>query len=146
MTFQKPQQSADFILDCSVTMAWCFEDEVTNYTENVFDSLINTKAMAPSLWTLEVANVLLIAQRKKRISRMKTIEFKDSLNLLPIQVDHTTGYRALSGIMELADETGLTIYDAAYLELAFHFSLPLATLDQALKKAAKKMNIEVYSP
>jgi len=135
-----------FVLDCSVTMAWCFEDEMTDYTEAVFDSLTKAKAMVPSLWVLEVANVLLCAQRKKRINKMRTIEFKDSLNLLPIQIDHTTAYRAMGSIMELADETGLTIYDAAYLELALHSALPLATLDQNLKKAAKKMNIGIYTP
>lgn len=144
MIILEAQQSADFVLDCSVTMAWCFEDEVTEYTENVFDSLASKKAFVPSLWPLEVANVLLFAQRKKRISKMKAMEFKDALSLLPILTDYATAHRAMGSIMELANETGLTIYDAAYLELALHHSLPLATLDQNLKKAAKKMDIEIF--
>ncbi len=136
---------ADFVLDCSVTMAWCFEDEVTDYSENILDCLQGSKAaVVPSLWTLEVANVLLQAQRKKRIIKMKSIEFKDSLNLLPIQIDHTLGYKGMSSIMELAEETGLTIYDAAYLELALHHAIPIATLDLDLKKAARKMHIELF--
>lgn len=136
---------ADFVLDCSVTMSWCFEDEVTDYSENILDGLQGSiAAVVPSLWTLEVANILLMAQRKKRINKIKSIEFKDSLNLLPIQVDHTMGYRGKSSIMELAEETGLTIYDAAYLELAIHNSIPIATLDLDLKKAARKMNIELF--
>lgn len=137
-------QSVDFVLDCSVTMAWCFEDEVTEYTEKVFDSLTETRAIVPSLWLLEVANVLLCAQRKKRLGKLKALEFKDVLGLLPISIDQNAVHRAMSSTMELADETGLTIYDATYLELALHHSLPLATLDQDLKKAAKKMGIKLY--
>ena len=139
------QQDANFILDCSVTMAWCFEDEITDYSENVFNALITAKAIVPSFWTLEVANVLLLAQRKKRISHIKATEFKSSLNLLPIQVDHSTAHRAMNSIMEIAEETNLTIYDATYLELALHTSLPLATLDQDLKKAARKMRVKLYT-
>lgn len=135
----------DFVLDCSVTMAWCFEDEITEYSENVFNSLKELKAIAPSLWSLEVANVLLFAQRKKRINKLTAIEFKDSLNLLPIQIDHSTGYRSLTSIMELAEETQLIIYDATYLELALHHDLPIATLDQDLKRAAKKLHIDLFS-
>lgn len=138
-------QNTDFVLDASVTMAWCFEDEVTDYSENVFSSLTGTKAIVPSLWALEVANVLLLAQKRKRISKMKSAEFKDCLNLLPIQIDHSTSQRAMSSIMELAEEAHLTIYDATYLELALHMSLPLATLDQELKKAANKMKVKLYS-
>lgn len=135
----------DFVLDCSVTMAWCFEDEITEYSEDVFNSLKELKAIAPPLWSLEVANVLLFAQRKKRITKLTAIEFKDSLNLLPIQIDHNIGYRSLTSIMELAEETQLTIYDATYLELALHHDLPIATLDQDLKKTAKKLNIELFN-
>ena len=137
-------QDMDFILDASVTMAWCFEDEVTDYSENVFDRLVTSRAIVPSLWALEVANVLLLAQRKKRISKIKSAEFKDSLNLLPIQIDHSSSQRVMNSIMQLAAETQLTIYDATYLELALHLSLPLATLDQALKKAANKMKVKLF--
>lgn len=62
-------QDANFVLDCSVAMAWCFEDEITEYSEAIFDSLAESKAVVPSLWLLEVANVLLLAQRKKELAK-----------------------------------------------------------------------------
>lgn len=146
MIINKSLENADFVLDCSVTMAWCFEDEVTEYTDNVFDSLMKNKAIVPSLWSLEVANVLLCAQRKKRINKIKILEFKDSLAQLPISIEYTNTHKAMSSIMELAEETNLSIYDATYLELALSNSLPLATLDKDLQKAAKKMDIYLYNP
>ncbi len=141
MKSMKTLTEATFVLDCSVTMAWCFEDEVTNYSEKIFDSLSQTKAIVPSLWLLEVANVLLIAQRKKRISKIQSIAFMDLLSQLPIQVDYASVDRAMSSIIEIAEETQLTIYDATYLELAIHTKLPLCTLDKSLKVAAKKLAV-----
>lgn len=133
-----------FILDCSVSMAWCFEDEIVKYSEAVFDALNNETALVPAIWPLEVANVLLIAERKKRINPIKSISFKEALRMLPIQIDHTTSQRALGSIMEVAKEVGITAYDAAYLELALHSGLPLSTLDLALKKAAHKVGVPLY--
>lgn len=140
----KERSSADFILDCSITMAWCFEDEITEFSERVFNSLTNSIALVPALWALEVANVLLIAERKKRLNKITSAAFKDSLHMLPIQIDHTTAYRAMGSIMEIASETGITIYDATYLELALHTSLPLATFDKDLKKAAEAVGIKLF--
>jgi predicted nucleic acid-binding protein len=134
-----------FVLDCSVTMAWCFEDEVTEYSESIFEALLKSNAIVPSLWRLEVANVLLMAQRKKRISKIKATEFIDSLNALPIHVDHAAENRSMSSILTLAEETHLTIYDATYLELALHHALPIATLDSVLRKAAEKMKITLLA-
>lgn len=134
----------NFVLDCSVTMAWCFEDEITEYSENALNSLFNAKAIVPPLWDLEVTNVLLQALRKKRITKMQLIRFKDSLSLLPIQIQYAQEHRSINSIMALAEETGLTIYDAVYLELALRQNLPIATLDKTLRQAAKKMNVILY--
>jgi predicted nucleic acid-binding protein len=132
----------DFILDCSVAMAWCFEDEVTDYSEAVLERLKTNKAFVPVIWSLEVANVLLFAERKTRLSHAKTIAFMESLRHLPIVYDINSQV-AMSTTFEIARETGLTIYDASYLELALRLQLPIATLDKALRKAAVKNNIKV---
>lgn len=135
---------ADFVLDCSVTMAWCFEDEITDYTEYVFNSMTKSVAIVPSLWTFEVANVLLIAERKKRITQIKSTLFKESLQILPIRIEHTTSYRAMGSVMEVASKTGITVYDATYLEIALYTGLPIATSDKDLKKAANHMGVKLY--
>lgn len=134
-----------FVLDCSVTMAWCFEDEINAYTEKVLTALQkNHEAKVPPLWKLEVINTLLGAQRKKRISLFAANNFKNALTSLPVQVDHASTDRSFDTVFELACQLQLSAYDAAYLELAFREKIPLATLDMALLKAAKKLNIERF--
>lgn len=144
MNYHDLAANADFVLDCSVAMAWCFEDEVAEYSEKVFDSLAKLRAIVPPLWLLEVSNVLLLAQRKKRISKIQLVEFKDTLSQLPIHVDYSSIHRSMSSVMQVAEETQLTIYDACYLELALHSKLPLATLDQDLIKVARQMNVKIF--
>lgn len=135
-----------FVLDCSIVMAWCFEDEITDYSEQVFESFSHVTAIVPALWPLEVSNALLTAERKKRIATIKSIEFKESLGLLPIQIDYETSKRAMGSIMEVAREMRLTIYDACYLELAMRNSLPLATFDNDLIRAVQKLNLKTFDP
>jgi predicted nucleic acid-binding protein len=135
----------NFVLDCSVTMAWCFEDEVSPYTENVLMALgKGHAAKVPTIWKLEVANVLLLSERKKRINRLIANNFKNTLTLLPIGVDISVNDRVFDTVYELAHELKLTIYDAAYLELALREQMPIATLDSELSKAAKKISIEIF--
>ncbi|MBN1684857.1 MAG: type II toxin-antitoxin system VapC family toxin [Gammaproteobacteria bacterium] len=132
------------ILDCSVTMAWCFEDEICTYTENALDSLRYATAIVPSIWPLEVANVLLVAERKKRLTDIDASRFKNLLLELPITIDHPFISRTLLSIYELAKKTGITSDDAAYLELALRKNIPLATLDQGLRQAAKKVGVLIW--
>ncbi len=139
----RSHQSEDFILDCSITMAWCFEDEVTDYSENVFISLDKSKAFVPTIWSLEIANVILFAERKRRINRAKATAFIESIRSLPIFHDDNSQI-AMSTTLEIARETHLTIYDANYLELALRLRLPLATLDKDLRKAAQKNDVKLY--
>lgn len=136
-------KAASFVLDTSITMSWCFEDEATPFTDSLLDRLEKETAKVPSLWTLEVMNVLLIAQRKKRLSHLAATQFKNALNALPIVIDEFTTHHVTGVTYELAKETSLTIYDATYLELAKREKLPLATLDRALAKAAKAHKISV---
>lgn len=131
----------DFVIDCSVTMAWCFEDESTDYTDSILKKLKELTAIVPTIWPLEVANFLLSARRKKRISEITSASFIDKLSELPIVVDHSTTKRALHTTSMLAAQEHLTIYDAAYLELAMKEKVPLITLDKELIKVAKKLHV-----
>lgn len=135
-----------FVLDCSVTMAWCFEDESNEYTDAILDSLQHSKAIVPTIWPLEVANVLLIAKRNKRITNIQSASFIDALCSLPIVVDQTTSIRAMHSIFTLAGQSDLTIYDAAYLELAIREKIPLLTLDKGLIKVAKRLHVPMSTP
>ncbi len=131
----------DFVLDCSITMAWCFEDESNEYTDTILENLNHSTAIVPTIWPLEVANVLLLSKKKKRITEIQSASFIDALAALPIVVDASTAYRAMHSVFVLAGQSDLTIYDAAYLELAVREGIPLLTLDKGLIKAAKKLHI-----
>lgn len=131
----------DFVLDCSITMAWCFEDESNDYTDSILDNLKEKTAVVPTIWPLEVANVLRLSKKNKRISEAQSASFIDELLTLPIVVDSSTTSRAMHSIFALANQSDLTIYDSAYLELAIREKIPLLTLDKGLIKAAKKMNV-----
>jgi len=137
----KSKNGFDFVLDCSVTMAWLFEDETTTETEVLLQKLETLSAIVPSIWPHEVANVLAISIRKKRIEPMQASSFIDSLSALSIHVDDSTTQRPLHSVFNLAMQEGLTIYDAAYLELAIRENIPFATRDQDLIKASKKLKI-----
>lgn len=132
-----------FVLDCSVSMTWCFEDERDRFAEQVLEEMETAKSVVPTIWPLEVANVLLLAQKKKRVTSLQVTSFVDALSALSITVDSSTTTRAMHSIYALAEKTKLTIYDAAYLELALREKIPLATLDRDLRSAAKKVGIEL---
>jgi len=132
------------VLDCSVTMAWCFEDEADEYGEAVLDFLRGGKALVPPIWPFEVANVLLVAERRKRLARADAFRFLALLRALPISVDQQPGDQALNDVLALAREQKLSAYDAAYLELALRRGCALATLDERLRLAAKRTGIKVF--
>ncbi len=134
-----------FVLDCSLAMAWCFDDETSDYSEEVLDTLANVTAVVPALWSVEVSNTLLMAERKKRIVHVKSIAFREYLTLLLIEVDDYLLKKPIEIILDVAKETGLTAYEATYLELAMRKNLPIATLDRELKSAAQKVGVPIYS-
>lgn len=136
---------AEFVLDSSVAMAWCFEDENEPYAERVLDRLLSATAIVPALWKLETANVLLLAERKKRISWTQATRLAAFLAELKIIEDVESVSRGLSHLLALAREYELTVYDAAYLDLAIRLGLPIATLDQDLKRSAKKAGVPLFS-
>lgn len=133
-----------FVVDCSVMMAWCFDDEATDYTNKVHDALVRMRAVVPSLWRLEVANATLVGERRKRLDAARGRRFLTLLVNLPIVVDEETAGRAWTDTFYLARAHNLSAYDAAYLELAMRRGLPLATLDGKLKTAAKAAGAAVY--
>lgn len=133
------------VLDCSVVMAWCFEDEASRYADRVLAHLEAGEAFVPTIWSLEVANALLVAERRKRMAETDTGRFVALLGGLPIAVDSDTPTQALGATMRLARNEKLSSYDAAYLELATRRGLPLATLDAKLKRAAKRLSAGVFA-
>jgi predicted nucleic acid-binding protein len=133
-----------FVLDCSVTMGWVLEDEKTDYTEAVLDSLAENRAIVPSLWELEVSNVLIVAERRGRITQAQTTHALSLLSSLPILVDPLVPKRMLATVPALTREHQLSAYDAAYLELALREGAAIATLDQKLERIALKCGVEIY--
>ena len=124
------------ILDSSVTLAWIFGDETTEAIRQVFYAIAENGAVVPALWRLEVANSLTFAIRKRRIDPDLRRAALADLALLDITTDQQTDSHAWTDTLNLADQFRLTVYDAAYLELARRRELPLATLDQELRTAA----------
>lgn len=129
----------EFVLDCSATVPWVFASEATKATDTLLDALAGgAKAWVPALWHLELANVLLGARRRNRIDQAGIEKFLSVLRVYDIEVDPETVPVAWSKTLALADSSGLSVYDAAYLELALRRGLPLASLDAALRTAIKK--------
>jgi len=138
--------TAGFVADTSVVMAWCFDDEGNGYAEAVLESLDSAQVFVPAIWPLEVGNVLLVAERKERLSQAAVVRFLALLGGLPITVEQEPPERMFKEIVSLAREQGLTTYDASYLDLAMRRGLPLATLDASLVRAAGKCKVPVYEP
>ncbi len=132
-----------FVLDASVTMAWLFEDESTKYTDSVLLKLESEDALVPDLWLYEVANVLVIGERNKRITEANSRRFAALLSELPIRVVEIAKGALWGNVLVLAREHRLSAYDAAYLELAMREGLPIASQDKALRKASKQAGIVV---
>jgi predicted nucleic acid-binding protein len=133
-----------FVLDNSVVMAWSFADETGDYADAVLDCLLTTHAVVPTLWPLEVANALLMGERRNRSTEAETIRWINILNKLPIIIDNETNLRAWTDTLALARGHQLSAYDAAYLELAIRRRLPLATLDARLKLAAAAVGVALH--
>jgi predicted nucleic acid-binding protein len=133
-----------FVLDCSVTMGWVFSDEETDYTEAVLNSLAESRAIVPYLWELEVANVLIVAERRGRITQAQTAHALSLLGSLPILIDTPIAKQGLTTIPTLAREHQLSAYDAAYLELALREGVAIATLDPKLERAAHNCGVKIH--
>lgn len=124
------------ILDSSITLAWVYSDETTEAIRHVLKLVSENGAWVPGLWRLEVANILEMGVRRGRSDGAFRDAALADLALLPISVDPETDRHAWAATAQLASRNGLTVYDAAYLELAQRRRLPLATLDRELRAAA----------
>lgn len=130
------------VIDTSVTMTWCFADEVTPETEAVLDSLGGgDRAVVPAIWPLEVANVLLVAERRGRLGEAQASRFFDLFQQLPIEIDdHPVD---LPGVLAAGRRHELSAYDASYLVLAERTGAALATLDRRLSQAANRAGLRL---
>jgi predicted nucleic acid-binding protein len=135
--------SDDFVIDNSVVMTWCFKDETSQYADLVLDRLEVSDGFVPSIWSLEVCNVLLVAERKNRIGEADSARFIALLSELPIIVEQEPPERMIKEIFALARKHKLSSYDASYLDLAMRKGLPIATLDKNLIAAAKRSKLPI---
>jgi predicted nucleic acid-binding protein len=135
-----------FVLDGSVTLAWFFKDEADPYADAIAARFPDVQGLVPAVWPLEVANAVLMGERRRRSTEAQAARWLRRLSSLPITIDDETMSRAWSDVLNLARAQGLSAYDAAYLELALQRGLPLATLDQRLKAAAAAVGVGEYNP
>jgi len=133
-----------FVVDNSVVMSWCFKDETNNYADTVLERLTETAVVVPSIWPLEVVNVLLVAERQKRLSESDSIRFLTLLSQLPIVVEYERP-EMMKELLALARSNNLSSYDASYLDLAMRKGVPIATLDNKLIEAARRIDVPVLA-
>jgi len=125
--------SVPLVVDASVSAAWFLPDEATPYTEAILQATVEGEVWVPALWLLEMGNLMLSAQRRRRITAAKRQELVAHAQALRLRVDRDPV--AMTPLDTLAARHGLSAYDASFLELALRRSLPLATLDEALQRA-----------
>lgn len=123
------------MVDSSVSLSWCFEDERTSATQALLERVGETGALAPQHWPIESLNGLMMAERRGRLDTARRRGLADFLRDLPITLDVETTSQVWDTTQRLAERFRLTLYDAVYLELAQRRRLPLATLDQDLRRA-----------
>jgi len=131
-----------FVLDCSVSAAWCLKDESSLDADRYLDMLASGEAMVPALWIVEMANVIVTAERRKRIESGDAEQALELLDQLPIVVDEV-GVQSMSEIYAMAAKLGIAAYDASYLELAKRARLPLASLDRGQRVAAETARVRL---
>jgi predicted nucleic acid-binding protein len=130
------------VLDASVALSWCFEDEANTYADRILDLLAHgAEAQAPAIWPLEIYNSLLTAERRKRITAAESANWLNKITALKISIGALLNFREAGDILSIAREYGLSMYDASYVELARRAALPLATIDRKLDAAARKSGI-----
>ncbi len=130
-----------FVIDASVALAWHFDDEPSDYADRVLERLREDQSLVPAIWLLEVANALVVAERRGRLTSAKVARAVELFLELPISPQDIVAPLALGPVLDLARAQGLSAYDAAYLELAMREGLPLATQDGRLRAAAGRVGV-----
>ena len=136
----------EFVLDGSLALAWYFKDEATPYADAVAASFPDSRAAVPVIWPLEIANAVLMGERRQRSTEAQAAKWFGYLGSLPIIVDEKTNDQAWRDVLRLARAHRLSAYDSAYLELALRRGLTLATLDNKLKAAASALGVSMFAP
>lgn len=139
------KQGGALVLDASLALSWALPDEVSAYSDAILNRVAISGAFVPGLWLHEMANGLLMAQRRGRCTTAQRMAFIEELLRLPIEAEASTARAVLDGQAALAERFGLTAYDAAYLDLALRRGLPLATQDKAMKSAATKAGVSIVT-
>ena len=135
---------SSLVLDASVALCWLFDDQATAHTESLLDRLVGGDTVAaPAIWPFEIANVVTIAERRRIVNPAQAAAFFQTLGQLSIAVDRAEIERISNAVSETARRYRLSVYDAAYLELALREALPLATVDAALRNAARAAGVGV---
>lgn len=135
------------MLDASVALCWCFADQIHPYAEAVQAAIgAGASPLAAFVWPLEIGQALVRAERASKLTAAAVQAWVASFSDPPIRIDRAGLDQAFGPVLALARHTGLSTYDAAYLELAVRARLPLATLDADLKKAARRQGIALFAP
>ena len=134
-----------FVVDASVTLAWCFGDEASAAADRVLTRLETEPAIAPAHWPLEIANALRTAERRGRLVANDLPRLRALLAALPVEIAPVELTTAVFGVLETARRENLSAYDAAYLELAAIRGLALATVDERLREACVRAGVEVVA-
>ncbi len=139
---------AEFVLDASVAMSWCFPGDPTEdtpYSRRILSRLTADDAIVPDIWAFEIANIIFVAfSKRNRITQKQIDEYLQRLKALPIRVEPSDLCANIS-LESRARKWNLSAYDAAYLDLALRKNIPLATADDDLRKAAEAEGIKVLS-
>jgi predicted nucleic acid-binding protein len=133
------------VVDASIALAWCFPDETSDYADGVLVALEGRTMLVPAVWSLEIANAVLVGERRKRLNQPEIKQFTTLLESLSLVEDTRPVAITVNVVLPLARTYRLTAYDAAYLELSIRSSAPLATLDDKLQKAAKRAGIKIFA-
>lgn len=129
------------VLDASITAAWCFEDEQPEAARALLRRSENTVLFVPAIWPLEMANVLLVSERRGRITPSDSARFIRLLDELSIEVDHQPAMQPFDAVLLIGRTYGLSAYDASYIELALRLGAPIATLDRSMQTVAKRAGV-----
>lgn len=130
------------VVDASAALAWCFEDEHDDAADALLDEVVADGALVPPLWFEEIANALLVAERRARLSAARAAQLVSVLESLPLEI--TEDDPSLGSLVQVGREHGLTAYDATYLVTALQSGCPLATRDAALAAAARRAGVVVF--
>lgn len=136
------------VVDASMALAWIYEREKPveiDCADRALEALTNNNALVPTLWPIEIANALLVGERRRLITQAQSMDFLTKLGRLPIEVDDTTPKARQDQVMVLGREYGLTAYDATYFNLALRMGATLATFDAALIAAMNRAGGKLFS-